>query len=193
MLKPAAKSPHIQPCTHREEEVQVQAVWVLLMRRYIISGNWAPEISQYPLSSAWCFPVQLQVSLLVLADTCGSLCLLKFNFTWLFHVSFYLFKKWTFVKLQKILYLLYIKVYFKLHLCNHLKMMESIIDFLLFFVNQVRGLPSTQDIFQLFTLLLQNFKSFYILHLVNSPQTGTLRFTGRAVDKDRTAFEQSKC
>ncbi len=28
---------------------------------------------------------------------------------------------------------------------------------------------------------------------VNSPQTGTLKFTGRAVDKDRTVSVQSKC
>lgn len=57
-------------------------------------------------------------------------------------------------------------------------------------------LSSTQVIFRLFSSLRRNVKSFYLTETVNSPQTGTLRFTDAAVkkqNKNGTAFEQSKC
>lgn len=100
-----------------------------------------------------------------LADTSGLYCLLKFNFKGLFCLSFYLFKKWKFVKLK-----LYIKSCFKIHLCICFKIIKSIMDlfylfiylsFLPFFI-LVRGFSSTQGIFQLFTSLKKNFKKLQL-------------------------------
>lgn len=133
----------VRQCSKRTKFRSKQA-WVLMMRRYIISGNWCCEL-------VWCFLVQLQVSPLSSPTP-------QFNIKGLFCLSFYLFKKWTFVKLK-----LYIKSYFKIHLCICFKIIKSIMDFFIiyfvlpFFI-PVRGFSSTQGIFQLFTSLKKNFK-----------------------------------
>lgn len=82
----------------------------------------------------------------------------KFNFKGFLCLSFYLFKKWTFVKSSN-LDLLHIKVEFKQYLCIYLKIIKAVMDF------SSRYLPSS---FQLFCQLHQYFISFCIFIVFTS-------------------------
>lgn len=152
------------------------------MPRCIISGNWGLEISQCPLSSVKRQNVvQLKVSLLELADTSGLCCLQKFNYKRLICISFYWFKKWTFVKLRE------------LYTYRTLKCISSYIFLFIKRLSNLLWISFCRALRVIFNLPT-NFKGFHSLrHLTHLRQVLWASQWGVAVDKDRTAFEQSKC
>lgn len=106
--EPAGRAPHVHSCCHAQRATfSVQAQRVLLMRRYIISGNWGLEISQCPLLLSLCSVWDLTVRLpgaewrfhcwSSLPPPCY---LLEFNFKGSFCLYIYFSKKWTSVKFR---------------------------------------------------------------------------------------------
>lgn len=127
----AVRAPHVHSCCHAQRGTfSVQAERVLLMRRYIISGNWGLEISQCPLPllslcSVWDLTVRLPGA--EWRFHCWSSLpppgyLLEFNFKGSFCLYIYFSKKWTSVKFR--FPHTVFQMDFKQYLCIYLKIMK---------------------------------------------------------------------